>query len=327
MKFSIFVSIFLLTVRAMGDLSPVLSVPSLTSLSAAQVETQAMELLNTGHQREAEELLNVQVPLHRTSQRVLFLHACCLRSRFMTEEAAPIFEEVAELDEDSIEGRCSVHILCLDARKEEEKHFTAMQKLVEENPGDLLVRWMLAVQCRAYDRNEEGVLQYQELLKEWNPGPALVHQTYGNLLHELKRYEEALAERYLTVRMDPKGWSYQGLGNTLRALERYAEAEAAFEQAVQQDPDEEVYWTQWAWCLMQLERYDEAIAKCRKAAKLDPSSDTAWAYWGRCLELQGEVREAVIKYRKALEVNASDAYSRRRLQALEEWLEHEYPGN
>ncbi len=31
MKFSIFVSIFLLTVRAMGDFSPVLSVPSLLS--------------------------------------------------------------------------------------------------------------------------------------------------------------------------------------------------------------------------------------------------------------------------------------------------------
>lgn len=290
------------------------------SLSPAKIEARVLKLLNEGRQSDAEELLETEAKVHRDNQRVVFLRACCLRSRFLVSEAAAVFSAVADMGRNSITGQCAVHILALDAEKDVEKHFDALRELVDRNPNDIMFLWMIAVQCRAYDRNEEGLAHYAKIFEQWNPGPVLVHQTYGNLLHQLHRYEEALVERRKAVELEPAGWSYQGLGNTLASLNRFAEANQAYVKSVEYSPSHAAYWRSWGWGLLREKKIPEPIEKCRKAVALDPNDYRAWSYWGRGLHLQGNLQDALAKCRKAVKINKSFAYANKHMKEVETQL-------
>jgi tetratricopeptide (TPR) repeat protein len=277
--------------------------------ASGHVEARILSLLNEGKQVEAEALL--------AKQRVVFLTACCLRSRFMVQDSFPIFKAIAQQNGDSVEGQCASHILYLDMHKNVEEHFEALRKLADDNPNDVMLRWMVAVQCRALHKNEEGVKQYKKILEKWKPGPVLVHQSYGNMLDELGRYDEALVERRKSVELDPAPWSYQGLGNTLASLKQFDKANEAYAKSIELAPDNSGYWQSWAWGLERQGNFNEAIVKAKKSIDLNPKEWQAWSVWGGCLKSQGKPDEALAKYRKALEINPDDDFVSQQVKALE----------
>ena len=189
--------------------------------------------------------------------------------------AFPVFNTVWMLDHRAPAATCAYCVLALDSqqlreapKEEADRAFGALRKLADENPNDVMIRWMLAVQCRSWERNEEGVEAYKQILEQWHPGPALVHQTYGNLLDNLNRYDEALVERYLVVKMEPASWSYDGLANTLQGLSRFDEACQAHAIATRMDPRSSIYWSNWDVVLNGQDKHDEAIEKCYAALRL-----------------------------------------------------------
>lgn len=285
--------------------------------SPERLESQFLELLSAGKQSDAEKLLNTNIKNYKNNQRVVFLLACCVRSRFMVRDAAPIFKAVVNMGTNSPTGQCAFHILYLDAKKDSDQHFSALRDLAENNPDDLMLRWMMAVQCRTYDKNEEGCKHYAYLLKKWSPGPVLVHQTYGNLLDKLNRFEEALVERRKAVELEPAGWSYQGLGDTLVSLSRFKEANEAYSKSVELAPEDPSYWRSWARGLGQEKRYPEAIAKCKKALSINPKDYKALGSWGWYLEAQGKIKEAIEKFKEALAINSSYEYAKNHMKNLE----------
>jgi tetratricopeptide (TPR) repeat protein len=289
----------------------------------AQLEKQVLQLLSDGKQSEAERLIFENVSAHRDNQDVVFLCAAAVRSRFMVREAFPIFDKVADMDKDTPRGKCAALMLRLDRRRDVEENFAAFKRLVEANPDDIVMRWMIAVQCRTHEKNQEGVKHYKKILEKWNPGPSLVHQTYGNLLDDLNQYDEALVERHKTVKLEPAGWSYQGLGNTLTHMNRFDEASEAFQKATDLDPENAAYWRCWASSLLEARKFAEAIPKCEKVVELDPEDAMGWAYWGRCLHLTGNKQAAREKYQKAIKLDRACEYARTRLAALEKEMEKE----
>jgi tetratricopeptide (TPR) repeat protein len=313
-------SVFILILAALC--MPCLSQPfkKATPLSPERIESQFLELLSAGKQSDAEELLNTNVKNHLNNQRIVFLLACCVRSRFMVRDAVPIFVAAMNMGTNSPSGQCALHILYLDSKKESDQHFSALRELVENNPGDPILRWMMAVQCRTYDKNEEGCKHYAKLLEKWNPGPVLVHQTYANLLDELKKFEEALVERRKAVELEPAGWSYEGLGLTLTSLGRFKEANEAYAKAVELAPENSSYWRSWACGLGQEKKYPEAIAKCKKALSVNPKDYKVLSTWGWYLEVQGKNKEAIEKYKEALIINPSYAYAKNHLKDLEKQI-------
>jgi tetratricopeptide (TPR) repeat protein len=285
--------------------------------AARALERQALDALAAGRQRDAERLLEQGLQAHADDPDLVFLRACCKRSRFLVEAAHPLFARVVELDPGSVQGRCAGEVLQLDARRDVEAHFVALEALADGHPDDPLLRWMVAVQCRALDRNEEGVAHYRQLLHAWQPGPSLVHQTYANLLSELGQEEAALVERRIAVEQEPAGWSLHGLGNTLVELGRYEEAGEAYGRAVEHEPEEGRYWSAWAFSLMKAKRYEESLARCERAAQLSPSLARTWRCWGYCLEKLEHEPEALAKYREALRLDPEDDYSRDKIGTLE----------
>jgi len=313
-------SVFILILAALC--MPCFSQPlkKATQQSPEQIESQFLALLSAGKQSDAEELLNTNVKNHLNNQRVVFLLACCIRSRFMVRDAASVFSAVVNMGTNSVAGQCAFHILYLEARKDPDQHFSALLNLVENTPDDLMLRWMMAVQCATYEKNEEGCKHYAKLLEKWNPGPVLVHQEYGNLLDGLKRFEEALVSRRIAVELEPAGWSYEGLGYTLAGLNRFKESNEAYSMSVKLAPENPLYWRSWAWGLGQEKRYPEAIEKCKKALSLNPKDYKALGSWGWYLEVQGKNKEAIDKFKEALTINRSYEYAKNHLNDLEKQL-------
>ncbi|MEX2115077.1 MAG: tetratricopeptide repeat protein [Pirellulales bacterium] len=299
------------------------------------LETQVLQLLSAGEQSEAEDLIVSELARYpeavrvaqliarrqydeaqayklqnlnavRPAQSALFLFACCTRSRFAIESASPFFNVVWMLDHKTPAAKCAYYMMAMDSQQLRnepaavvDRVFRDLRKLADAHPDNLMIRWMLAVQCRNWNRDEEGAEAYKLVLARWQPGPALVHQTYANLLDNLKRYDEALAERYLVVKMEPASWSYDGLANTLDNLSRFDESCEIHEIAVRMGPGRSLNWSNWAVALNGQGKHEEAIEKCQRALHLDAQNWRAHWMWGKALDGQGKPQEALEKCQTA----------------------------
>ena len=318
-----------------------------------KIEEKVLSLLSEGRQSEAEDLLSDQVDAvpeiaqliafnnedkqpealalvnrhaeaYRANQRLIFLHAACTRSRFDIEEAYPYFVVAIMANGKTAIGRSACVVAALDGTEQGRTNpapmLAELEHIVSLYPDEIVVRWMIAVECRSFNRNEQGVGHYKKIIEKWKPGPVLVHQTYGNLLDELKRYDEALVERRKAVELEPAGWSYDGLGNTLDSLGRFDEAEKAHAKACDLDPTDGHHLGNWATNTMLRKKYDEAIKKCELAIQFDPTYPHTWFVWAECLEAQGKKLEALNKYREISKRFPKIADARKNVERLEKIL-------
>jgi tetratricopeptide (TPR) repeat protein len=191
-----------------------------------------------GDQAKAEQMLDQAVRLNPANVRLAFFHAACTRSRFDVSGALPLFRAVVSASPDSAEGQCSQIMMKLDSGTDVASQFASLLRLADDCADDPLITWMVGVQSRSLNRNEIGVKYYQRLSGMVDPGPSLMHQTFANLLDEVKRYDEALVHRKIVVKQEPAPWSYEGLGNTLQSLARYEEACAAYTKALEMSPND-----------------------------------------------------------------------------------------
>lgn len=284
--------------------------------SARQLEAQALELFSQGKQRQAQRLLFQAVESHPTDQRLMFLHACCIRSGFAIAPSQALFSAVVQMDPQSVAGRCATLVLLMD-RKPNDKLFERLVALADANPDDVMVRWMAAVQCRSMNRNQDGYVQYNKLLEKWKVAPVLVHHTYANILDELKRHEEALVERHKAVSRDEESWVYQGMGNTLVGLRRFAEAKKAFARGLELDPEDASCWRAWGVALFKQGLLAEGIEKCQRAVAANPREQLAWNVWGDCLFGMDRRQEAIEKYRKVLELKPDDPHAKSQISFIQ----------
>jgi tetratricopeptide (TPR) repeat protein len=283
------------------------------SLPADQAYAVAMKLWAEGRQSDAENLLSELVDAHPTDQRLAFFQVACNRSRFDVSGSVRPFSNVMTMDPNSPAGKCAALMVLLDTKTDVARQFDSLAKLAKDEWNDPLIVWMAAVQCRSLNRNKEGVQYYRRLLEliAPAPGPVLLHQTFANLLDELKLYDEALTHRKLAVQLEPASWSYQGLGNTLASLKRYDEAGEAFARASELAPGTSLYLRNWSDSLRNAGKYEQSIEKSKRATELNPRDWAAWNSWGLSLEQLGQVDEALEKFRRVREIAPRETYGYR----------------
>ena len=153
--------------------------------------------------------------------------------RFNIQGAAPLFAKIVTMDPGSPYAGAARLMLTIDGQKNRGDLSELIDKTISAEEEDPLLLWTAAIACRTIGKPYEGCVYYRKLLERWTPGPSLVHQTFGNMLDEVGRHEEALVHRHTVVEMEPTGWGYQGLAISLASLHRHAEAEKAFAEAAQ----------------------------------------------------------------------------------------------
>jgi predicted O-linked N-acetylglucosamine transferase (SPINDLY family) len=122
-------------------------------------------------------------------------------------------------------------------------------------------------------RYDEAIDHYDKALS-LKPDYVVAYSNKANVLHELKRYDEAIDhyDKALSLKSNyAEVWSNKG--NSLYKLKRYDEAIAHHERALSLKFDYAEGWSNKGYVLHELTRYDEAIAHFGKALSLKPDID------------------------------------------------------
>ena len=130
---------------------------------------------------------------------------------------------------------------------------------------------------------------------------AEIHSNRGNVLNELKRYEEALAsyDEALALRPDyPEALSNRGIA--LNALERYDEALESFDRAIALRPNYPEALSHRGATLDAMKRPEEALTSYARAIALKPDYADAYGNRGATLYNLKRLDEALEDFDRAL---------------------------
>ena len=119
------------------------------------------------------------------------------------------------------------------------------------------------------DRNWRDAKRNLESILHRYPSHATAHAWYGSILTEIGPLDEALAERRLSLRLDPLSLAANNsLGVVLTQMGRYPEAVTSLQAAVELEPDyaDAHGWLGYAY--LKMGRKDEAVAEVEKCAQL-----------------------------------------------------------
>ena len=177
----------------------------------------------------------------------------------------------------------------------------------------------LASQTNLQNMYKEVVLSYREgnyedavsICKELinlAPDNALYHNTFGIILHKMKRYVEALIEKQKAVELESDSAEYRNsLGITLHALKRYDEALTEYYKAIELDPNDAFYHNNLGITLDYIERYDEALIEMQKAVELEPDNAEYRNSLGVTLHNMKRYDDALIELQKAVALGPDNA--------------------
>jgi tetratricopeptide (TPR) repeat protein len=276
------------------------------SKEAEQFYNKVLDAWSNGDQQKTEKILAETSKKSMQEVRLVFFIAIMIRSNFDVEGALPIFKVLAKAPP-SRQQKVAEYMVALDtgvgigAAEEFRKIFDGFGKLaLEQSPQDPIVIWIFGIACRTFRQPKSGIRAYTALMKHLKVGTAIVHQTFANHLVDEKRYEEALPHRKLAVKLQPTGWTYDGLANTLFKLGKKEESEKVREEAAVKHGDYPLFWINWGKELIDLKRYPEAIKKIDKALALFPNDADAINARGWARYKMGKPEEGLADFRKAM---------------------------
>jgi TolB-like protein/DNA-binding winged helix-turn-helix (wHTH) protein/Tfp pilus assembly protein PilF len=134
-------------------------------------------------------------------------------------------------------------------------------------------------------------------------------------------WDEQAAEREFrrAIELNPGyAFAHIWLGEVLTDMDRYPEALAEVDRAGQLDPTSLIVSDQRGWVLYMARRYDEAAAQIRKTIELDPHFAHAHCWLGKAYLQKGMLREGLAELEEAASLSGGDT------QLYGRWLGYAY---
>ena len=176
------------------------------------------------------------------------------------------------------------------------------KELINLAPDNALYHNTFGIILHKMKRYVEALIEKQKAV-ELESDSAEYRNSLGITLHEMKRYDEALTETQKAVELEPNNAEYRNsLGITLHALKRYDEALTEYYKAIELDPNDAFYHNNLGITLDYIERYDEALIEMQKAVELEPDNPEYRNSLGLTLHSIKRYDEALIEMQKAVEL-------------------------
>jgi tetratricopeptide (TPR) repeat protein len=184
--------------------------------------------------------------------------------------------------------------------------FVEAERICEQiinNERDLVdVLYLLAIVQSSLGKQHTALASYERALK-LRPDYAEALSNRGNILHELKRFEEALASYDRAVELRPNyAEALFNRGNTLHELKRFEEALASYDHAVELRPDYAEAFLNRGNTLHELKRFEEALASYDRLLKLRPDYVEPLLNRGNTLHELKRFEEALASYDRLLKL-------------------------
>ena len=187
------------------------------------------------------------------------------------------------------------------------------KELINLAPDNALYHNTFGIILHKMKRYVEALIEKQKAV-ELESDSAEYRNSLGITLHEMKRYDEALTETQKAVELEPNNAEYRNsLGITLHALKRYDEALTEYYKAIELDPNDAFYHNNLGITLDYIERYDEALIEMQKAVELEPDNPEYRNSIGVTLHEMKRYDEALTETQKAVELEPNNAEYRNSL--------------
>src|SRR5215471_1548035 len=146
-----------------------------------------------------------------------------------------------------------------------------------------------------------------------NPNDPNAHCNHGLALHELQRFDEALASYDRAIALRPEAEILSDRGIVLHKLKRFEEAVASYDQAIALKPGFADAFSSRGVALRELKRFEEALTSCDKAIALRPDYAVAFSNRGNVLQELKRFDEALASYDRAIALRPvyAEAFSNR----------------
>ena len=181
------------------------------------------------------------------------------------------------------------------------------REAIRINPGHAGAHNNLGNLLYNLKRFEEAEKEYREAIRI-NPSDARVHYNFGNLLKNLKRFEEAEKEYREAIRINPgHAGAHNNLGNLLYNLKRFEEAEKEYREAIRINPGHARFRYNLGNLLYNLKRFEEAEKEYREAIRIKSNFARAHNNLGNLLKNLKRFEEAEKEYREAIKINPNIA--------------------
>lgn len=172
--------------------------------------------------------------------------------------------------------------------------------------------------ARAANGNIVGAQVDYERAAELAPTAAGPLLALGDLLRDLRRYDDAIATyRRAIAREDSGGTAWLKLGIALALVEAYAESAQAFREALRRSPELAAAYNGLGASLMHLGSSEGAITALDRAAELDAADPHPLMNLALLHERAGDPGAARDAWTRALERDPTSAIARRRLARLD----------
>jgi tetratricopeptide (TPR) repeat protein len=159
-------------------------------------------------------------------------------------------------------------------------------------PGSARAHWKYGFALHKAERFDEAIEQYQIALR-LNPREKEVHYTMGQVLAAQSRFDDARTELEEALRAEPRNGDIRcEYGHVLGALGQKEEAEAQFQLAMRLSPRSAKVHYDYAMYLSEQGKIDNAIAEFQVALKRHPNHPEAHYHLGHAFYLKGDFEGA-----------------------------------
>lgn len=229
------------------------------------------------------------------------------------------------------QGHLPVHEALPKAKEAAQKALELDENLAEASTSLALIEWMFEHDV------EKASARFKKAIEQ-NPNYATARHWYANLLSDLGRTSEALAEMKRALALDPLSpiinmalsavlWEsgqftealdqhrraqalaadfvegHLSLASVLQTAGKWEEAEAELNKALDLDPNSSRVRLRFAEHLVSLGRFDEALETLHKVLAMEPDSPAANHTYGWALALARQYDEAVTQLLRTLDLD------------------------
>ncbi len=232
--------------------------------------------------------------------------AHALERRGETDRAIAVFEDLTRLE--PMEGQHFAWLGTLlheHGRVQEARHVLGLaipilRAEIERQPDRGEAHMLLGNVLAQLGKPAEAIAEYREAIRI-RPADNLIHYNFGVLLGRLGKSEEAIAEYREAIRLNSSlALPHGNLGAVLSGQGKLEEAIAEYREAIRLKPDNAKAHYNLGLDLERQGEVEQAIAEFREAVRHKPDYTTARTNLGLTLLGQGKVDEAIAEFRELI---------------------------
>ena len=179
------------------------------------------------------------------------------------------------------------------------------RRILTFDPKHAQALHLFGVASSQQGNHTEG-LRFIDAALQIEPESASLHNSRGNVLVALRRFDEALATFETAVSLNPHYVvALSNRGNVYQELNRFDEAILSYDKAIALAPDDaDIFYNRGA-SLQKVKRFEEALTNYDKAIALKPDYAEAFSNLGDVLQALGRHSEAITSYDRAIALKSN----------------------